>query len=136
MVLNKVKYLLDTNVIIYLLKNQHHNIMKVMSTKSPREICISSITLAELEVGINKSNKPKNNRLVIDELLQTIAVLPFDEKASYEYGKIRAYLEKSGLVMGGLDMLIAAHAKSINSTLVTHDAAFSRVKGLKVEDWT
>ena len=99
-------------------------------------ICISSITVSELQYGVYKSKQIKGNLKRLDEFLSPFEIISYDESASKHYGQIRPYLEKQGNVIGPLDMLIAAHALSENLTLITNnEKEFKRVKSLKVENW-
>ncbi len=103
---------------------------------SPSDLCISVITMAELEYGACKSSRPENNRAALLEFLSEIQVVPFSLEAAREYGVIRSSLEKQGTLIGGNDMLIAAHAKSLNLILVTNNQReFERINGLKLENW-
>ena len=111
--------------------------MKNFLTHSRDDLCISSITLAELEFGACKSNNPLKNRAALTIFLADIKILPFDDKAATEYGDIRATLEMHGTPIGANDLLIAAHARSLQLILVTNNLKeFERVDGLKVENWT
>ncbi len=103
----------------------------------PDEIGISSITLAELRYGANKSQFPQRNHLALDGFLLPLTVLALDSSVADEYGRIRAALERLGTAIGPLDTLIAAHALSLGLTLVTNNVGeFNRVSGLMIEDWT
>ena len=103
---------------------------------SPSDLCISSITLAELEFGVENSSKPERNRLALSLFLSGIEIVPFDEKAAREYGIIRKQLADSGRMIGANDLLIAAHAKSLGLTLVTNNTdEFNRIDGLETENW-
>ena len=94
------------------------------------------ITAAELEVGVFRSNRPREQRRAVDGLLSCFTVLPFEPSAVADYGDIRVDLEKKGAVIGPLDLLIAAHARSLGATVVTGNVGeFRRVKGLKVVTW-
>ena len=132
-----MKYMLDTNIIIYVRNSgKDASVRKRFTSHNPKDICISAITLAELEYGVSNSDRPMENRGHIYEALSNIEVLPFDVSAAAEYGEIRADLKKKGTPIGPNDLLIAAHAKSLGLTLVTNnDKEFKRVKGLKVENW-
>jgi tRNA(fMet)-specific endonuclease VapC len=100
------------------------------------KIALSSITLSELHYGAQKSERKKQNIKRLEEFVYPFDVLIYDEAAAKEYGKIRVNLEKKGQVIGPLDMLIAAHAKSRNLILVTNNVKeFKRIKSLKVENW-
>jgi tRNA(fMet)-specific endonuclease VapC len=113
-------YILDTNICIYIIKRKFESILEKIRENKLSDISISSITLAELEHGVANS----------------INIVPFDELAAKEYGIVKTDLKKRNCIIGPLDTLIAAHAKSLNSTLVTNNTReFSRVQGLKLEDW-
>ena len=104
---------------------------------TPGEVGVSIITVAELHFGAAKSLDPQRNRAALDQFLLPIDILEFDSMAALHYGEIRQRLEKAGTPIGPLDTLIAAHARSVNVTLVTNNLSeFRRVTGLKVEDWT
>lgn len=99
-------------------------------------IAISSITLAELQYGVQASANIEKNTISLYKFLSIVEILDFDSSAAIEYGKIRADLRKKGSPIGNMDMLIAAHAKSENLIIVTHNTReFERVEGLKLEDW-
>lgn len=132
-----MKYLLDTNICIYIMKKNPPQVIEKYLSLNSSERCISSITLAELEFGACKSSKPLKNKLALKLFLAGIEILPFDENAATEYGDIRASLERRGTPIGANDLLIAAHARSLNLTLVTNNLKeFERVDGLKVENWS
>lgn len=131
-------YLLDTNICIYLLNRKpgYESILKKIDGCSYGEICISAITLAELEYGIAKSVKKASNRTKLEYFLYQFKCLPFDDDATKTYGKLRAELESNGTSIGPLDTLIAAHAQSLNATVVTNNTKeFNRVTNLPIENW-
>ena len=131
-----IKYMLDTNMIAYAKNRRPAVVLERLMQHDPSEICISSITMAELEYGVHNSSKPEQNRTALMMFLSGITILPFDSDASFEYGKIRYDLKSKGILIGGNDLLIAAHAKSLGLTLATHNTReFSRVEGLSIEDW-
>ena len=131
-----MKYLLDTNICIYLINKKPPEVINKLSKTDINDVGISSITLSELEYGIEKSSNPNNNRIALIEFLSVIEIYKYDDLAAKEYGVIRADLEKKGLIIGSLDILIAAHAKSMELILVTNnESEFKRVKGLLVENW-
>ena len=131
-----IKYMLDTNMIAYAKNRRPAVVLERLMQHDPSEICISSITMAELEYGVHNSSKPEQNRTALMMFLSGITILPFDSDASFEYGKIRYDLKSKGILIGGNDLLNAAHAKSLGLTLVTHNTReFSRVEGLSIEDW-
>ncbi len=131
-----MKYMLDTNICIYAIKNKPEIVIKKFLEHVPDEMCISAITYAELMHGVEKSQAVEKNRLAMSLFLSPITVLEFDSYAAEEYGRIRAELEKKGMPIGPMDMLIAGHAKSEGLILVTNNVReFERVEGLMVEDW-
>ncbi len=131
-----MKYLLDTNICIYIIKKKPPEVIEKFNMNSFAEIGISSITVAELEYGVQKSKYYEQNRDALDQFLLPLIVVDFDFKAAFIYGEIRSELESQGIPMGPLDTLIAAHALSLGITLVTNNTKeFSRVKSLKVANW-
>ena len=130
-----MKYMLDTNTCIFIIKKDE-NVLSHLKNIYFKEICISSITISELEYGVAKSMHSEKNQKALDAFVYNFSILPFDSNAAHEYGKIRANLEKIGSPIGGMDMLIAAHAKSQKLILVTNNTKeFIRVNGLNIEDW-
>ena len=131
-----MRYMLDTNICIYIIKNKPKKVIIELKRHKPSEICVSAITYAELTYGVEKSMAVEKNRLALALLFSNIEVLNFDIKAAIHYGKIRAYLEKQGTPIGPLDMMIAAHAMSLGYTVVTNNIEeFERVPDLKLENW-
>jgi tRNA(fMet)-specific endonuclease VapC len=131
-----MKYLLDTNTCIYLIKKKPLSVLKKIQSMRINEIGISAITLAELEYGVSKSSLPEKNKLALLKFVAPLEILPFTARAAQTYGQIRAYLEKSGQIIGSLDLLIISHAKSENLILVTNNVSeFSRISDLKIEKW-
>ncbi|MEZ3423894.1 MAG: type II toxin-antitoxin system VapC family toxin [Lachnospiraceae bacterium] len=130
-----MKYMLDTNTCIFAMKQKGNVIANLMKYK-PEDICISSITYAELVYGVEKSQAKDKNRLALALFLSDIQVIPYDDNAAQEYGYIRADLQQKGIPIGPMDMLIASHAKALGMTIVTNNTnEFKRVSGLKLEDW-
>lgn len=128
--------MLDTNICIYSIKHKPEQVFLRLQEHEPADICISSVTYAELVHGVEKSQAIEKNRLALALLLSNIEILNFDANAAESYGKIRADLEKQGTPIGPLDMMIAGHAKSLNYTVVTNNTKeFNRVPGLKIENW-
>ena len=128
-------YLLDTNTCIFIMK-QMPNVVERFRYARNEGIAISSITLAELEFGVSNSKACVRNRNSLLAFSTLVEILLFDALASAEYGRVRTALEKAGTPIGALDTLIAAHAKSLNLTLVTNNIReFQRVEGLLIEDW-
>ena len=131
-----MNYLLDTNICIYIIKRKPRSVIDQLNQITFDQISISAITVAELEYGARKSSLPEKNHAALNEFLGPFLILNFDYAATIEYGIIRNDLEQKGIPIGPFDMLIAAHAKSQNLTLVTNNAKeFNRVDGLKIENW-
>ena len=131
-----MKYMLDTNICIYIIKHQPENVIRKFMEHDSEDICISAITYAELAHGVEKSQSREKNRIALMVLLSEIQIVPFDDLAAQIYGEIKADLQKKGTPIGPMDTLIAAHAKAMNLTLVTNNTKeFVRVDGLKLEDW-
>ena len=132
-----MKYLLDTNICIYVIRKKSANVLRELNSHPVSEVAISAITVAELEYGVEKSSQPAPNRQALDQFLVPFMTLDFDYDAAQEYGRIRAHLEGRGTPIGALDTLIAAQAASRSLILVTNNTKeFSRVPGLAVEDWS
>ena len=131
-----IQYMLDTNTIAYAKNQKPESVLKRLLEHDPSELCISSITMAELEYGVFHSSRPEQNQNALIMFLSGIAILPFDTDAALEYGAIRQDLQSKGNLISANDMLIAAHARAQGLTLVTHNTReFSRVADLKLEDW-
>ncbi len=131
-----MRYMLDTNICVYSIKRKPEHVFQKLREHDPEEICISSVTYAELVHGVEKSQKIEKNRIALALLLANIQILDFDTSAAEAYGKIRADLEKKGIPLGPLDMMIAGHAKSLGYTVVTNNTKeFNRIQGLKIENW-
>jgi tRNA(fMet)-specific endonuclease VapC len=134
-----MKYMLDTNMCVFLMQDSP-NVQSAFSVKKKDGVAISTITLAELEFGVNNSKSSSamdKNRIKLISFLILVDVLEFDGKAAAEYGKIFAALTKSGNRIGILDTQIAAHAKSAGLITVTNNLReFERIDGLMIEDWT
>ena len=131
-----MRYMLDTNICIYAIKQKPERVFKKLQKIDPTNVCISSVTYAELVYGVEKSAAVEKNRLALAILLSNIEIVNFDIDAANEYGRIRADLEKRGTPIGPLDMMIAGHGKSRGCTIVTNNVKeFSRVKGLKIANW-
>ena len=131
-----MRYLLDTNICIYIIKKQPVDVFNRLRKCAVGDVAISSITVAELEYGAAKSNRPEQNRNALIAFLSPLEILSFDDQAALHYGDIRSCLEKTGKIIGSMDMLIAAHARSIPLILVTNNMdEFIRVPDLRVENW-
>jgi tRNA(fMet)-specific endonuclease VapC len=128
--------MLDTDSCIFIIRRKAQAIRERFEACTVGDIGISTITLAELEYGAEKSSQPKRNREALEQFICALDIAPFDRRATLHYGKIRVSLEKKGQCIGGMDLLIAAHARSLGVTLVTNnEREFKRVPGLHVENW-
>ena len=130
-----LKFMLDTNIVIYVIKRRPIEVMGIFNENAGR-MAISAITLSELFHGAEKSAKVARNLAVVEEFASLLEVLPYTAKASQHYGAIRSALEKVGRTIGVNDLHIAAHARSEGLTLVTNNLGeFERVPGLMAENW-
>jgi tRNA(fMet)-specific endonuclease VapC len=131
-----MQYLLDTNICIYLIKQKPPKVLERFSNLALSDIGISSITVAELEYGVYKSQQQEKNCSALMQFLIPLEIVEFDQAAATVYGEIRSDLESRGLVIGAMDMLIAAHALSLSVTLVSNNVReFSRIDNLSLENW-
>jgi tRNA(fMet)-specific endonuclease VapC len=131
-----VRYLLDTNVCIDYLTGRYSAVVERMQASAPEDLRLSSVVVAELRYGADRSERPRANHSRIDVLVEEIECLDFDLEAAAAYGRLRARLEEAGKLIGPNDMLIAAHAVSRELVLVTDNVdEFGRVKGLKLDNW-
>jgi len=130
-----LRYLLDTNIVIYVLKRRPIEVLSVFNANASR-MAISSITLAELMHGAEKSSRVTENLAAIEDFCSRLEVLPYGSKAAQHYGAIRAQLEKLGRPIGVNDLHIAAHARSEGLVLITNNTAeFERVPALEIDNW-
>ena len=133
-----MRYMLDTNTLIYVLnaRPQHQAVLDRFNQHDPRNLCLSSITLAELRFGVEQSQRRDSTQVKLDRVIAALQVVPFEDRAARAYGSVRALLQAAGKPIGPLDTLIAAHALCQSLTLVTNDTGeFSRVPGLLIENW-
>ena len=129
-------YLLDTNICIYVMKNSYPALTQKVFSFNPSDLCVSSITVFELEYGAAKSNWGDKTRHSMQMFLAPFNIINFDSKDAASAGTIRGFLEKQGKLIGPYDVQIAGQAVAKSLTLVTHNVSeFSRVPGIKVEDW-
>jgi tRNA(fMet)-specific endonuclease VapC len=132
-----MKYLLDTNICIYVINESPERVLRRFEQYPVSEFGISSITHAELQYGVAKSRQRVQNQKALDEFLLPLTILPFHgREVAARYGEIRAFLEASGKTLGPLDTLIAAHALALNLTIISNNIKeFSRIPELKYENW-
>jgi tRNA(fMet)-specific endonuclease VapC len=128
--------LLDTDICIYIIRQKPIRVLQKFNSYIPGDIGVSTITVGELLVGAQKSQRPQQNHAAVEQFLLPLTIVPFDYDAAMTYGHVRATLERQGTPIGALDMLIAAQAVSLGVTLVTNNGReFRHVPGLPVEDW-
>lgn len=133
-----MRYLLDTNICVYLINRRPHHeaVLRRMDGMVYGDILISAITTAELRYGVANSARPEQNREKFDSFIERFEIVDFDDAAAAAYGPIRVGLKNAGTPIGPLDTLIAAHAISLQCTLVTNNVReFERVPGLNIENW-
>ncbi len=129
-------YLLDTNICIYIINDKPHHVLERFQFEDPGNVGLSSVSAAELAYGVANSGSTKNQR-ALEMFMSALTILPLDEQAIWEYGRIRCELERIGQPIGGLDTMIAAHLISPKATLVTNNTKeFARVRGLRLENWS
>ena len=132
-----MKYILDTNICIYIIKKKPEDVIKHFLKMKPDSIGISNITISELYYGVAKSSKPNENTVALEQFLFSLIEIDFNKIDAIAYGTIRAQLEKEGKIIGAMDLLIASQAISRNLILVTNnEKEFSRIKNLQIENWT
>ncbi|GHU05738.1 ribonuclease VapC [Betaproteobacteria bacterium] len=129
------RYMLDTNTVSHLIK-EHTAVVRQVVAAPMAALCISAITEGELLFGLAKRPDAKRLHLAVSEFLRRVDVLPWDSTVAEHYGIVRAGMERHGMILAPLDLLIATHALSIGAVLVTSDRAFSQITDLHVEDWT
>ena len=132
-----MNYFLDTNTCIYFLKGVYPGLQKKILATEPNRIKIPSMVAAELFYGAQKSQQITETMEKVEKFLKPLQIIHFDADAAFLYGKIRAFLEKTGNIIGFNDMIIAATVLANNGTLVTNNSGeFSRVEGLALENWS
>ncbi|MDX2506305.1 MAG: tRNA(fMet)-specific endonuclease VapC [Gammaproteobacteria bacterium] len=130
-----LKYMLDTNIAIYVIKRRPIEILQTFNQHA-EQLCISTITLAELVHGVEKSALPEKNRKNVEDFVSRLEVLEYGNKAASHYGDIRADLERKGTTIGVNDLHISGHARSEGLILVTNNTReFERASGLRLENW-
>lgn len=131
-----MRFMLDTTTCVDLIRRRRERIVRRMQRLPPDDLCVSSVTLSELEYGAAKSANPGKNRFALAEFMTPLHVAPYDDAVAPVYGRVRAELERAGTPIGPLDTMIAAHALSLGLTVVTdNEREFRRVSGLKVQNW-
>jgi tRNA(fMet)-specific endonuclease VapC len=132
-----MKWMLDTDTCIAIIKGQPPSVLKKLRGKSVGQVGISSITSGELAFGAAKSGRRDESRAALAEFLMALEIASFDSDAASSYGQLRASLEQRGNPIGPLDTLIGAHAAALDVVLVTHNTReFARIDTLRLEDWT
>jgi tRNA(fMet)-specific endonuclease VapC len=131
-----MKYMLDTNICIYLIKQQPREVIDKFKGIALSDIAISTVTVAEMMYGVGKSQYKEKNKAALQAFLAPLEMVDFDFTAAQQYGVVRAYLEKIGKPIGAYDLMIAAHALSLGLVLVTNnEQEFLRIPDLIVENW-
>ncbi|MCC7164819.1 MAG: type II toxin-antitoxin system VapC family toxin [Anaerolineae bacterium] len=131
-----MKYMLDTNICVELIRKHPAASVKRISRMRVGDIVVSAITVSELEHGVYTSSSPEQNLAALEQFLLPLVIAEFDYDAAVAYGQLRAHLERQDTPIGSMDMLIAAHALSLNLTLVTNNLKeVARVPNLSVENW-
>jgi tRNA(fMet)-specific endonuclease VapC len=131
-----MRYLLDTDICIYVIKRKPERVLARLLRTSRGDVGISAITLSELQYGVERSDRREQNRMALGAFIGPLEVLPYDRSVADHYGKIRAEWDMVGKPVGALDLLIAAHALTRGLVLVTNnEREFRRVPSLKVENW-
>jgi tRNA(fMet)-specific endonuclease VapC len=130
------RYLLDTNIASYVIKGNIPAVRRRIVQVPMAQLAVSAVTEGELRYGAARRPDAARLRTIVDEFLLRMTILPWDSEAARYYGQIRAALERKGQPMGNLDTMIGAHALALGAVLVTNDRAFTRIRELKVEDWT
>ena len=120
-------YLLDTNIISHIMQGRDNDLLNRLTNVAVGQVAMSSVTLAELEYGLHRRGQPSRLRNALTQVLLRIDVLPWDEQAAVCYGELCNNLESKGINLSDFDMMIAAHAASVKSTLVSRDKAFSQI---------
>lgn len=129
-------YMLDTNICIYIIKKRALSLLEKFNSIPKNDLCISVVTYTELQYGIERSSSKKMNQAIIDAFVSRLEVYQWDMEAARLYGKIRTNLEKKGIPIGNMDLMIAAHALSRDCTVVSNNLReFKRVESLSYENW-
>ena len=133
----KARYMLDTNICIYIVKHRPPEVRRHFERLKPGQLIMSAVTFGELCYGVNKSVQRTQALAQLEEFIQDVPVQELDSHAAEAYGEVRAMLEKQGRLIGNNDLWIGAHALALNLTLVTNnERKFARIPGLSTENWT
>ena len=132
-----MRYMLDTNICIYCIKRNPRRVFDRLRSQEIGDVGISAITFSELQFGVANSSDQEQNGIALTEFVAPLEVADYTAEIADVYGSIRALLKKRGRIIGPLDLLIAAHALRLETTLVTNNVReFGRIPGLKIENWT
>jgi tRNA(fMet)-specific endonuclease VapC len=131
-----VRYLLDTNTVSYAITGNPRPVRSRLNALAKTVVGLSAFTQAELLFGLARKPQAVELRLEVEKFLRDFQILPWDSFAATAYGDLRATQERKGPRLSHEDLMVAAHALSLNLTLVTHDQVFAFVDGLRTEDWT
>lgn len=130
-------YLLDTNICIFAIRRRPENVIRKLYEKSKEGLYLSSLTIAELEYGVENSQNIQGNRISLIKFMSIFNILNFDDTDAIPYGKLKATLKKTGQLIGPIDMLLAAQAISKKMVFVTNNTReFERIEGIVLEDWS
>ena len=131
------RYMLDTDMCSYIIKEHPESVRQRLRKLAMEQLCVSVVTYAEMIYGVERSSSKRVNRPIVEDFVRHLDVMDWDTDAADQYGVIRAELETAGTPIGAMDMMIAAHAKSIKAVLVTNNQKhFTKIKGLKIDNWT
>lgn len=131
-----IRYMLDTDICRYIIRERPLDVFERFKKIDMSQLYISVVTFGELIYGVEHSSSKKINRPIIDDFVHHLSILSWDQKAAEHYGKVRAFLRAEGSMIGSMDLMIAAHARSGAMTLLTNnDKHFNRVPQLDVENW-
>lgn len=135
--MNLLRYLLDTDICSYIMRGSHPSLLKRIRSTSVGEQGVSVVTKAELLFGVRMSPRPHKEAAAVATFFRYVEILPLDDAVTEHYAEVRADLRKRGMMIGANDLWIAAHARSLDLILITNNTReFSRVRGLKLENWT
>ena len=132
-----IRYMLDTDICSYIIRERPLKVFEHFEALKMDQICISAVTYAELIYGVEHSSSKKINRSIVNQFVKHLSIIDWNKKAAEHYGNIGAILQADGNIIGAMDMMIAAHARSRKMVLVTNNEKhFKRVPKLQIENWT